>query len=354
MEAAGVKQADLDELVPVDLVLERFFRQAKTRAERIGASYLGLWTALESSTRGGKRFRPRLVLAAYAGFGGRDPSAAAHLAAAFELLHTALIVHDDVIDRDFTRRGGPNVSGRYRDDATTAGIPVPTAEHRGMSTAIIAGDLALFHSYRLLDRSGLADDLREALLQILDDALFASAAGELIDVDFSIARDVPSVEDVVEMERLKTAVYTFEAPLQAGAVLAGADAAHLPVLAQFGRRLGIAYQAMDDLLGVFGNEQETGKSTLGDLREGKRTLPIAFAATTDAWPGIAASIGKPDLTDGEADQVRALLLSCGAEAFTRRLAAEHAAAALRLLDRLPVEVAQELSPFVGPALDRSR
>jgi geranylgeranyl diphosphate synthase type II len=354
VDASGGARAIPDRLEVVDAVLERFFSLAASRAGRIGSSYRGLWSSIETSTRGGKRLRPRLVLSAFAGFGGSDVNAAAHVGAAFELLHTALLVHDDVIDRDFVRRGSPNVSGQYRDDATTAGIPIPTAEHRGMSTAVIAGDLALFNAYRLVDAAALEPRLRERVLALFDEALFASAAGELIDVDFSISPTMPSVGEVVEMERLKTAVYTFEAPLQAGAVLAGAAEEELAPLAEFGRDLGIAYQATDDLLGVFGDERETGKSTVGDLREGKRTVPMAFAATTDAWPGIRGYLGKADLTDREADEVRTRLIACGAEEFTRGLASRKAGEAVRVLDRLPAPVAEELAPLAAQALDRIR
>ena len=96
------------------------------------------------------------------------------MGAAFELLHTALIVHDDVIDNDFVRRGAPNISGSYRDRARAAGASESDAEHRGISAAVIAGDLALFNAYRLIDRSGVGDETRERLLEVMDDALFAS------------------------------------------------------------------------------------------------------------------------------------------------------------------------------------
>ena len=88
-------------------MLERFFSLAKNRAVQFGDEYVKLWHALESNTAGGKRFRPRMVMAAYQALGGEDTEAAAYVGAAFELMHTALIVHDDVIDRDFTRRGIP-------------------------------------------------------------------------------------------------------------------------------------------------------------------------------------------------------------------------------------------------------
>ncbi len=340
----------------VDDVLDRFFSLAKNRAENFGAEYVKLWQTLESNTVGGKRFRPRMVMTAYEGLGGADTEAAAYVGAAFELLHTALIVHDDVIDRDFSRRGIPNISGSYRDIATTAGIPIPTAEHRGMSAAVIAGDLALFNSYRLIDRSGVGDEVRSRLLEIMDDALFASAAGELIDVDLSISAALPGVDEILNMERLKTAVYSFECPLQAGAVLAGASDDVVALLGRFGRDLGIAYQIVDDLLGVFGEEESTGKTTIGDLREGKRTVLIAHAMTTREWPRIAGLIGKPDLSPAEADDVRAILEACGTRDFTEALAREFATRALATLDNatLPYELTSALAPVADDVLSRTR
>ncbi len=93
---------------------------------------------LRKASMGGKRFRPRMVLTAYGFLGGTDHHAAANVAAAYELLHTALVVHDDVIDRDWSRRGEPNVAGSFRDTGTTGGLALPTAEHRGVSAAVIA------------------------------------------------------------------------------------------------------------------------------------------------------------------------------------------------------------------------
>lgn len=354
MDASGSGGVVAERLGRVDEILERFFSLMRGRAFGVSEQYEALWATLASNTMGGKRFRPRLVLSAHAGCGGVRDDAAAHVAAAFELLHTALIVHDDVIDRDFTRRGIPNVSGSYRDRAATAGIPIPVAEHRGMSTAIIAGDLALFNAYRLVDRSGVDGELRTRLLDLMDEALFASAAGELLDVEFSVSRAIPAVEQIVEMERLKTAAYTFEAPLKAGAALAGAPEELLTLLGDFGRDVGIAYQATDDLLGLFGDERQTGKSVLGDLREGKSTVPIAFAATTELWPEIAPFVGKPDLTAAEAAGARELLVACGAEVFTRGLASRTAAEAAARLDAMPAPLAAELRPVLIATLDRTR
>ncbi|ROQ15692.1 geranylgeranyl diphosphate synthase type II [Rathayibacter sp. PhB93] len=340
----------------VDAVLDRFFSLARSRATRLGPRYLTLWQTIEANTRGGKRFRPLMVISAYEAHGGLDPEASAHLGAAFELLHTALIVHDDVIDRDFVRRGGPNVSGSYRDEATTAGLSIPIAEHRGTSVAVIAGDLALTGAHRLVEGVGASDSVRARLLTLLDEAVFASAAGELADVDFSLMPGMPSVDEVLEMERMKTAVYSFEAPLQAGAILAGADDAAVEALGEFGRGIGIAYQIVDDLLGVFGSEGQTGKTTLGDLREGKRTVLIAHAAGTDRWPEIEGLIGDEHLDPDTAERVRCILEECGSRGYAEALASDFANRAWDALHTPAVTEAfrTEMRPLVSSVLGRTR
>ncbi|CAN5364276.1 polyprenyl synthetase family protein [soil metagenome] len=338
----------------VDAVLGRFFSLAKNRAAAFGPQYVQLWQTLENNTIGGKRFRPRMVMAAYQSLGGTDFEAAAYVGAAFELLHTALIVHDDVIDHDFTRRGLPNISGTYRDLALANGRPTRVAEHSGISAAVIAGDLALFNAYRLIDRSGVADQTRSRLVEVMDDALFASAAGELIDVDFSIAAEVPRVDDILTMERLKTAVYSFECPLQAGAILAGASEEVVSTLGDFGREIGIAYQIVDDLLGVFGAEADTGKTTLGDLREGKRTVMIAYANSSKDWLEVQHLFGDESLSDSDAELLRGVLTSCGAKSFAEGLARYYANRALARLaePHIPMTLRTELHPVADAVLGR--
>jgi geranylgeranyl diphosphate synthase type II len=193
-------------------------------------------------------------------------------------------------------------------------------------------------------------------MEILDDAVFASAAGELIDVEFSLTAEVPSVEEILRMERLKTAVYSFEAPLQAGAVLAGARPEVVAALGDFGRDIGIAYQVVDDVLGVFGDEEQTGKTNLGDLREGKRTVLIAHAVRSSEWHEISALVGKDDLSRGEAALVRSVLESSGARAYAEGLARDLAVAAVSRLDDpvVPDALRAELAPVAESVLGRIR
>ncbi|MFM6973726.1 MAG: polyprenyl synthetase family protein [Agromyces sp.] len=353
-----LSSSDLAEhLADVEEVLEGFFTVAVERAGSRSSAYQQLWEQLRHSARGGKRLRPRLLVCSYVCLGGTDVHRAAFAAAAFELLHTALIVHDDVIDRDFVRRGMPNVSGSYRDKAHTAGLALPLAEHRGMGAAVIAGDLALAGAYQLMRHATVDSERAEPLFALLDDAVYESAAGELVDLDFSLQHTtIANVEDIVDMERLKTAVYSFEAPLRAGAILAGASAETVRALGLFGNHIGIAYQVVDDLLGVFGNETLTGKPVISDLREGKQTVVIGFAATTPQWAEISERFGDPDLSVEAADHIRALLIESGAKAQAEALAARNADDARAVLNgpHIPARLRDSLIPLIDDAVERMR
>ncbi|WP_309081577.1 polyprenyl synthetase family protein [Zhihengliuella sp.] len=340
----------------VEEELARFFADAKLRAASIGPPYLRLWEALERAADGGGRARPRLVLLAYHHLGGGDERAAALLAASYELLHTALLVHDDVIDRDLVRRGVPNVSGRYRGRALRAGADPAAADHAGASAGLLAGDLALAGAYRLLRRIEATRDVEDRLHDILDDALFSSVGGEVYDVELSHASATPSVEDLAKTAHRKTSVYSFEAPLRAGVVLAGAPARTTDALQRFGRDAGIAYQLVDDVLGVFGDPASTGKAGCSDLREGKRTVLLAYAASRPEWAGVAHLVGSPGLGPADAARIRRLLTECGARDYAVDLAAGHAERALAALesDCVPAPLRDRLRDLLLAVVSRVR
>jgi geranylgeranyl pyrophosphate synthase len=164
------------------------------------------------------------------------------------------------------------------------------------------------------------------------------------------------LESVLSTLEQKTAVYSFESPLAAGAVLAGADGDALAALCRFGRLVGVAFQITDDVLGVFGDPVITGKSASADLREGKRTALIAHAATTSSWPAISARLGDPALDDHHAEAIRDELRRCGALDAAVALADEHVTLARYELDAadLPAALRAELGEFAQRATERVR
>jgi len=346
------------ELAPagVETALTDFFVAARARAAHYGDHYTALWDSLEVASQGGKRVRPALVLAAYQGFGGDDDALATPVAVSFELLHTAFLIHDDVIDRDLARRGVANIAGTFNDRALAHGAAEDQAGVWAAAAAILAGDLALSEAHRALALLPVPRDVRARLLDLLGHAVFVSAAGELADVTNASAREPLSIETVIATLEHKTAVYSFEAPLQAGAVLAGAGEPAIEALGHFGRLVGVAFQLTDDVLGVFGDPRSTGKSARADLREGKQTALIAHARTTPAWSIIAPLLGKTDLSEAEADLARAQLTDCGAKAAAQDLARDFATRAVEALqtDAIPAALRERLRLLAGAAVNRTR
>jgi geranylgeranyl diphosphate synthase type II len=320
---------------PTDQALQRLLDQGRERAVATGPDHARLWAALSEATEGGKRFRPALVMSFHDALGGTCPAVAAEVGAAVELLHTALVVHDDVIDGDDVRRGRPNVSGTFSTYATQAGAAPEGAQSLGRTAGILAGDLALAAAIRAVATCGASPEVTHRLLDLFDLALHTTAAGELADVRLSLDLGAASLPECLAMAEQKTSAYSFALPITAGAVLAGADDATVDRLAEAGRLLGIGYQLVDDLLGVFGDPLRTGKSTTSDLRAGKQTPLLAHARSTPDWSRISTYVGR-DLTDEELAEVRQLLTACGSRQYVEELAAAHHDAARAAIDELGI------------------
>lgn len=332
-----------------DRALHRFLAAGAQHGHT--AEHQQLWSALAQATAGGKRLRPALFHSVYIALGGRDTDVAGEVAAALELLHTALVIHDDVIDGDTVRRGQPNVVGSFAEDALAGGHDPQRATHFGRTAAILTGDLALAGAVRTLALCGAAPATVARMLDLLDRALHLSAAGELTDVRLSLEGDGEERE-VIAMEHQKTAVYSFELPLQLAATLADAAPPVAADLTRFAQLLGVVYQVRDDLDGMFGDQAVTGKSSASDLREGKVTALMAYARTTDTWPRI-----RPYLEAGAADhddvaQVRALLEECGARRYVQALATDLSRQAMATVAHLPqAPLLHDWVRTVAPRLD---
>jgi geranylgeranyl diphosphate synthase, type I len=205
----------------------------------------------------GKRLRPAVALLA-AGAAGGDPHAAAPVAAALELLHNFTLIHDDVQDESLIRRHRPTVWSLW-----------------GVGQAINAGD-ALFAAAHLplyrLAATGISAQLGLRLLEAFDHMTIAIVEGQTLDLAFEARSDV-SPSEYLEMIAGKTAaIVRFAA--WAGALLGGADEAGASRWAEFGLALGLGFQVRDDLLGIWGAQEATGKAPADDVRRRKQSLPI--------------------------------------------------------------------------------
>ncbi|CAN5907686.1 polyprenyl synthetase family protein [soil metagenome] len=279
---------------------------------------------------GGKRLRPAFCHWGFVGAGG-DPAdpAVVDAGAAFELLQGFALIHDDVMDGSAVRRGAPAVHRQFGDRHQAAHW---TGEDRrfGEGVAILVGDLAIVYADRVLppgpvELSRLWDELRTELNigQYLD--LLGTATGG---VDRSGARRIA---------RYKSGKYTIERPLQLGATLAGRPDLIEP-LSRYGEPLGEAFQLRDDILGVWGDVERTGKPVGDDLREGKPTLLLAVAheRAGDTQRRLLGRVGEGDLSPDVIADLQACLVSTGALAEAEAEIATLAERAIRSLDEVPV------------------
>ena len=297
--------------------------------------------------RGGKRLRGALVLLGMEAAGG-DAAAALPASLGCELLHASLLIHDDFMDRDELRRGGPTLHVSL---AKTHG------EHLGASLAILLGMLCQAWSYELVLASPAPADRLAAALKAFNAAIAQVTIGQCLDLAAPAAGKL-SADGILELERHKTGGYTFELPLRLGALLGGATPALDQQLQRYARPLGQAFQIADDLLGTFGAPEVTGKPNGSDLREGKRTLLIAraldAASPADA-AALEAGLGKPGLTDRGTDALRALLHRTGAPAAARAEAESLCSESLAALEGgpLPAKVAAELAEIATYSVRRA-
>lgn len=337
-----MKTADAHTISAVEALLDGFFVERIERATLIAPAYKQLWQEIRAASAGGKRLRPSLLLLAHRTLGGDRDDDAQAAAAAFELLHTALLMHDDMLDGDLVRRGRRNLQGSFIDAARAAALPAEAATAWGEAAGVLAGDVLISAAHAMLSR--VAAPSAADLHLILDDCLFSTAAGELSDVGLSWGVVPPTIAEITRMMQDKTSCYSFAAPLRSGAVLADAGGVIEEELSRIGTLLGFIYQLRDDVLGVFGQGELIGKSVHSDLREGKRTLLISYAQEYPLWQDVRHLFGDRSLDAAGAEQLREAVTLSGARGRVEETLASARAKACSLIERstLPEELRVEL------------
>jgi geranylgeranyl pyrophosphate synthase len=341
----------------VDSYLKILFSERRRQAKRVSQRYDNLWKTAETlALSGGKRLRPYITLLAYEAFADDQPSETVmHAAVAMELIHIAMLIHDDIIDRDDTRYGIANISGQYMQEY--ADLQPDDQRHFANSAALLMGDVLIAEAHRLLAIS--SDDLarlRKAQLAF-SKAILHVVGGELVDTEASFRRTEGT--QAITIARYKTASYSFVGPLSIGAHLAGADEASVAGLSEYADALGIAFQLKDDLLGTFGDSLVTGKSSDTDLREGKRTYlieqfdEVASEALKDEFYTL---FGSQTLSDEQAQRLRDILTDSGAVAKTNEAIQTYATKARGALAALqiPLESARKFEELITLSIDRQK
>lgn len=262
---------------------------------------------------GGKRLRPMLTLAA-ARMCGYDGPFHVHLAATVEFIHTATLLHDDVVDESRQRRGRPTANLLWDN-----------------KSSVLVGDYLFARSFQLMTET---NNMR--VLAILSNASAVIAEGEVLQL--TAAQDLRTDEGVyLKVVRGKTAAL-FSAATEVGGVIAGASPAQVQALYEYGDALGIAFQIVDDLLDYGGTDAAIGKNTGDDFRERKLTLPVIKAvakASAEEHAFWQRVIEKGDQRDGDLEHARAVMARHGTMESARQDALAWAAKARAALDPLP-------------------
>lgn len=331
----------------VDDYIDSMLQTRLKQSAEIHPAYGTLWGDIEHVIHaGGKRMRPYLAMIGYGEYSERMIP----VAAAQEMLHVAMLIHDDIIDRDTVRHGVENVTGRYIDRYKQI-LSDSDARHYAAGSSILAGDLLISEAYHAVHLSDFDDLTKQRVFTRLHQAIFDVIGGELLDVEAAFAGD-PVIDPLV-IARYKTASYSFVGPLLAGAYCRDINFETIASLTRFGEDVGVAFQLQDDLLGIFGDSAETGKSVVTDLSEGKATYLIdVYKKTLDAEQRAAfdAVFGNPEARDEELFALKQLISDSGARQQVEETIENHFQAALQTIDEIESEFQREELRYVVAAL----
>jgi geranylgeranyl diphosphate synthase type I len=301
---------------------------AETRATVAPVGVIGaeLVDAVEAAAEGGKRMRATLIVTSYLAHGGEDIEAVVPVAAALELFQAAALVHDDVLDDAHTRRGRPTTHLVFVEQHKNR-ADVGESSRFGLAGAVLAGDLSLVAATRAIARAPLGAN-ESATMRLFTEMTELVTVGQYLDMRIA-ASQLSTLDDqladIRATMRAQTASYTAEFPLALGASAALGDGDHVARARAAGLPAGIAFQLRDDLLGLVGEPAVTGKPVGGDIREGKRTVPLWHAwnrADAEGRSALAAALGNAEASDEQVQRAISVIAESGAvEAVEAEIAA---------------------------------
>lgn len=317
---------------------------------RVGQQVSSLKTLSEllvTSNTGGKNLRGTLVCLGYELYAKKKRRDMFTIAAAYEILHTSLLIHDDIMDKSTMRRGKPTVYQQLGGD------------HYGISQAISLGDVGFFLATKMINEITGESKIKSSIITQFLQIVLDTITGQMLDVKLSQTTALVTEKDVITTAKLKTAHYTIAGPLSTGALLADADKKVITKLTAFGEALGIAFQIKDDILGVFGDEQMIGKSATSDITEGKQTLLYLHARqnATNAQKNMLDQIyGKGKITAKDSTIIKQIFQETGALTKTENMVERYTHKARLLVPNITTEktMQQLLTDFISYLLERKK
>jgi geranylgeranyl pyrophosphate synthase len=271
----------------LEVYLNAYFDQKFKEVSKIDPRLVDMYTYLHKYIVGGKKIRGALVEIGFAMYSPKENLAITPVSAAIEIIHSGLLIQDDWIDRDTTRRNLQSAHLRFSPEV-----------------AVVLGDLTYFEAYKIISDSDFEDQKKVPVLSLLSKYLSNTGLGEVLDI-------LDGNPDIVHL--YKTAHYSFVMPLSIGAVLAGANESDLETLKKYGESVGQAFQIRDDILNIMGDPTVTGKSILSDITSQKKTFIWNFAIAKKAF----------DPKHDTPEQIKQKFIDCGAIEYAQKKAIEY-------------------------------
>lgn len=317
--------------------LDAFLRSRRSVMARVRPWGPDVLRRLSAFTRKGKLIRGGLVILGFEMAGRRLTRSAVRAGTALELMQSALLIHDDIMDRDALRRGAPSLHRQYALWAEKRGLS--EADHFGVSMGICAGEVAIFLAFEGL--AGLeAPAARAAEVQRLFSSEFGLVGlGQMRDIQAGSSEEALTAEGILDLYRYKTARYSFSLPLSVGWVLAGGPKRVRVSLEALGECLGLIFQLKDDELGLFGDERTLGKPVGSDIRQRKKTLLLLRLQERADEAGralLGEVLGRPDVSEEDLERVREMARRSGAVSSLARTMSRLEKEARRIIAGLPV------------------
>ncbi len=297
---------------------------------------------------GGKRIRPAFLYYSYLATGGKNSEKALKAGIAVELLHSFFLIHDDIIDKDASRHGTATIHERYKKIAQKHNFAKDKV-HFGNSMAMIVGDMAMPTTYEIILNQKFPDKITLRVIKQIQKIIFATIAGEMLDVTMGYKNKVTE-KQILEMQERKTAHYTFEGPTHLGCILAEAEEPYFSLFSKYALPLGKTFQIKDDILGIFGIEKEIGKTVGSDITEGKKTLLVLKALEKGCEKQkkfIKRCLGKKNISKKEIEKFKKVIRETGSLEYSENLAKNFAQEALVALKKIDFKNAQAKEFFTS-------
>lgn len=304
-----------------DKVIRTYWQAAMPEVSSVHgeASHQTMTAFTELLSRGGKRFRAALAESGYRIFGGTDQKVIDQMSLVLEMINAYLLIIDDISDHSELRRGGPTVH-RILEEWFTRTNQTGDRQHFGASLATLAAMAGMHQAMNELNKIPVDAERIRTASDNLNHILFLTCQGQINDL-WNETTNASSREQIENVLIWKSALYSFVNPLQLGAIMAGATQEQRKILEDYGLKAGRGFQLSDDVIGMFGSADETGKLPMDDLREGKRTLLIARTlelASEEDKAFLESQLGNEQLLEADFERCKQIISNCGALDQTRQ------------------------------------